>query len=353
VSGHLEGVEELVFGASDAGFRVVNLEYDDSTIRADSDILSFYLFDKPSGLSWDYTVRGLVIDNGTNHRADFSDTLDWNTRWWDNWSIPPNQLRIVVEASSAVTCWLNITSGFFPDPSETVVWEPMSLEVGVNEFTFSLNDVRYPWERLTFATAGDFPFGSITAPGVTILELHAETVIIPPDPEELLSTLMPVNRFTLTLEDGADSVVLPMTSFSARLVSARASYLQAVVPNAPKFIDEITPLADGEFFVTWLLVNQATGEVVQSQEIARANLGQVSSAQGPSGSSVTLIGNKQKTYSSPTAHAITASQQINGDQTRLGFRADIKPADTLNGATIDAVQINANPRGAYMTITTL
>lgn len=353
VSGHLEGMERLLVGSTNSVIRVLDLEYDDETVRAESDILSEYLFDTPTGITWDFSQRGVVIADGTNHRLDFRDSFDWYSRWWDDWSAPPNQVRIKMIANAPLSCWLRIESGVFPDPSETVVWAPISLNAGPNDLVLPLNDVRYPWRRLSFADAGDFPYGTVSSPGVTLLELHAETVVIPPDPEELLTEIPPVTRFRLTLEDGGVSVDLPMTSFSSRLVSARPSYLQVVVPNADKYIDQITPLAAGEFFVSWELFNQATGELVETQEIARANVADITQARGPRSSSITITGNKQKTYANPVNHEIDVNHLTNGDQTRLGFDPTIRPADSLNGAEIDSVQVIASATDAYMTITTL
>lgn len=354
LDGLIEGIQQLAIG-SGITFRVVDLEYDDQAVRASNDVISGYLFDSKTGVSWDYSWRGLAISDIANHMFSFSTSQNWLDRWWGDWSAPPNQIDLVVYTPKAAGVWVWISTGFYPDPRQAVLWEKADLLPGENRISLRVDDAGYRWAQFGFVDAGEYPVDAVSGLELVILSFSVRRLNgpTPPKPADIALSMPPVQRFVLSIESGGQSSRLPMASFSARVVSGRPSYLSVVVPNAPAYIDQITLFSDGDIVVSWELFNPAANAVVSRSEIARANIERVDEAQGPKRSSVTITGHKQKTYYGNGNHEKPGLHQRNGNTVRIGFDPEIQPLDTLNGQIIDSVQINASGRGdAYMTVTT-
>jgi hypothetical protein len=307
--------------------------------------LSATLFTLHDNQTWHSSTNTLEWVSGDLQYAFFHDTT-----WWADWSDPPTQLIIKVTASAADSAPRYIVIATNDGPACDYECQ---LVAGENTLVIPLAfpGVSAPYILGMYDAPTTAPSQNLlTTPGLVFSSFNfSKAAPVFPTPDD---QAIPFNRFRLTLTDGTTSIDLPMTSLSSRRVSARPSYLQAVVPNAQAHIDQITPLAAGEFFITWEAVDPMTGAVVDSREVARANLETADPSDGPMSSSITLTGHKQKTYSSPVARVLMDIQLNQTSQTRIGFQPDINPADTVDSRTIDAVQlIAAAPSTCYMIIT--
>ena len=152
--------------------------------------------------------------------------------------------------------------------------------------------------------------------------------------------------------DSTTDLDLKMSSFNARLRSARDSYLSIVVPHAASFIDEIEARPNGEIVLMQSLEGIDT-------ELARVNFDDMRTDKGSrSGTTATLSGNKQKTYSNPDSHAVNFAEYYNrsAGKSRARFQLvqGVEPADTIEieGASfvIDTVTLIGATNRIYMEV---
>lgn len=140
-------------------------------------------------------------------------------------------------------------------------------------------------------------------------------------------------HYTLTLtgaEDSTTDAVLPMSSFQSRLRSGNPSYLQAVVPYTAALADAVSARPHGQLIVR--RGRRWTDGTVQVEEIARASLELISSAQGGRSQSITLSGHRTHTYSAPKSVALADASYRAVSNGRRRYRCAIEnsllPGDT-------------------------
>lgn len=175
-----------------------------------------------------------------------------------------------------------------------------------------------------------------------------------PDPLDLLSTASTV-KYQVTLtgsNDATTDIVLPISSFTARLRSGRDSYLSVVVPNAAQYSAAIEARSNGEIVLEQVIDGSAA-------ELARVNFQELRLDIGAqAGTTISLSGNKQKTYTNHGAWNYTShsyySKSNGKSRARMQANTSIKPADqmTIEGATfvIDTVTLIGSVDRVYMEI---
>lgn len=152
--------------------------------------------------------------------------------------------------------------------------------------------------------------------------------------------------------DSLTDLEIPISSFNARLRSARNSFLSLVAPNCAVLVDAIEARPNGELVVYQTLNGSDT-------ELARANFQDIRLDKGPTaGTTATLSGYKQKTYDTPGNYSITTesyySRSGGKSRARCQLLKDITPADTVTVSgvsfVVDTVVLIGSPRRVYMEI---
>lgn len=173
-----------------------------------------------------------------------------------------------------------------------------------------------------------------------------------PDPEDLLAVTKTVTyRAILTgANDATTDLELPISAFTARLRSGRDSYLSVVIPHGSSFSEAIEARPNGE-----LVLEQVTEAGIS--ELARVNFQDFRVDIGAqSGTTISLSGNKQKTYADHVAWRYTSHSYYSksGGKSRVRMQANtsIRPGDqmTVEGATfiIDTVTLFGSVNRIYM-----
>lgn len=145
--------------------------------------------------------------------------------------------------------------------------------------------------------------------------------------------------------DSLTDISLPISSFNARLRSARESYISIVVPHGGQFIEEIEARPNGEIVI-----------YQNASEIARVNFQDLRLDKGPTATTLTLSGYKQVTYSDPGSWSYSSHSYYSksGGKSRVRMQANIniKPGDymTVEGATfvVDTVTLIGSVNRVYM-----
>lgn len=101
-------------------------------------------------------------------------------------------------------------------------------------------------------------------------------------------------RYEADLSHNGQSVILPISSWQATQQIDRANYLQTVVPSADQYVDQIAALQAGQLAI-YRLSQLTNGDPVRV-EMARSTINELTYAQGPFRTSVTLAGYMQSDY---------------------------------------------------------
>jgi len=124
---------------------------------------------------------------------------------------------------------------------------------------------------------------------------------------------------------------LKFSSFQARRVSGRPSYLSMVIPNGFDSITEISNRPNGELVINMLVSESG---VLNSYEIMRANYETLRGDQGSEKYSLTLTGHKQVTYSTPKTVTLEGSTYRSTVDGKIRHRSvpdkELNPLDTAN-----------------------
>jgi len=162
------------------------------------------------------------------------------------------------------------------------------------------------------------PVITITAPDTTCLLISAETPIAT------------VYKCVLT---GSPDLVLPISSFQARIRNGVPTYLEVVVPNASIYADDIADRTTGDIVVSKGASLFPDG-TINYAEIARADFDSLQIDQGGTAYTIRLSGHQTTTYASPATRALTdistVSQQVDGKRrVRCGVNFLVRPGDTV------------------------
>lgn len=163
--------------------------------------------------------------------------------------------------------------------------------------------------------------------------------------------------FALEIDDGVlDPVRIPIGSWQATVQSGRASYAQAVIPNALQWVDAIEAREEGEFAI-YRGVVAADGEVRES-EMARAPLQFVRLDRGANRASITISG--YAVTPSPPQVLTRTLQNVRSVSVGTGFRVRcdidwfLRPGHmaVALGDEFEVAYINyyANTSDAYMDV---
>ena len=162
--------------------------------------------------------------------------------------------------------------------------------------------------------------------------------------------------YACEIDDGVlDAIRVPISSWQATVQSGRASYAQAVIPNATPWAAAIDARADGEF-VIYRGVRYADGST-QEAELARAPLGDVRLDEGPINATMTISG--YATLPPPTQSLTRTLVNVRSESVSasgLRVRADIdwflRPGQTAiaRGKSFVVAYLNyyANSSDEYM-----
>jgi len=165
-------------------------------------------------------------------------------------------------------------------------------------------------------------------------------------------------HYTLKLvADGYSDLVLPMSSFQTRLRQSTPSYLQAIIPGALEYVDEIADRSNGDIIIERGL--RWTDGTTQLEEIARVNFETIRTDEGAISDSATLTGHKTTTYSAPKTVNLSGAQIRSVNSSNIRYRCEIdnslRPGDTaiINGDSIivEYIQHGVAVGSAYMEIT--
>ena len=153
--------------------------------------------------------------------------------------------------------------------------------------------------------------------------------------------------FTLTgAEDGEDDVVIPISSFSARLRDTDPTYLGVVIPGTD-YADEIAARSNGQIIIhqAWVV----GGVEAYREEIARADLEEIRTDEGARNQSITLSGHRSETNVAKIATLTGASYKyMAGGKLRYRCLPDlyVRPGDTVrinnDEFTAGLITINVN-----------
>lgn len=153
--------------------------------------------------------------------------------------------------------------------------------------------------------------------------------------------------FTLTgAEDGEDDVMIPISSFSARLRDTDPTYLGVVIPGTDH-ADEISARPNGQMVIdqAWVV----GGVEAYREEIARADLEDIRTDEGARNQSITLSGHRSETFVAKIASLTGASYKYMSEG-KLRYRClpdlYVRPGDTVrinnDEFTAGLITINVN-----------
>lgn len=280
--------------------------------------------------------------SGTSQIFDFNTGSDYQ---WPDTSKQPNHLRVILETDvlDSVDRVLSLVRAG-AGATEIEVWSSqVSMSAGDNEFNFFIDKIPVGEEFKRFYMKSSD--GSTSLQPVKIKTFTLSIAELP-----AIEKSFTVDRYELKMT-GTPELILPMSNFNARLISAAPSYLQAVVPGGADYINEISARALEDLVVTWKRVDSETGDVLDSAEIITVNFENMAVARGANKRSLTLTGHKQKTYSTPKTVEISGHSIENGQTDIFTFNPNVYPSDIFNGQTISTMTINVNTSGTSMAIT--
>jgi hypothetical protein len=204
-------------------------------------------------------------------------------------------------------------------------------------------------------------FGSWLFGGKSILSSGVSAPGAPPAWIDDLDPLTTKRFYSCVLtggQDGMDDIRLPISSWQATIQSGRANYVQAVVPNALSYVDEITGRPNGDIVIFGgaLMTNGDREEV----ELARAPLREPRFQIGPLRDTATLSGYRPRDDSDPvdTVRAMHGVRMVGFGGGGTRFRADVDWAlrpgmkAIAQGMEIDVAYINfyVTPTEEYMDV---
>lgn len=150
-------------------------------------------------------------------------------------------------------------------------------------------------------------------------------------------------------------VIIPMASFQAEVKENKRSWLSAVIPNGKIYADAINARLGGEMYVTKYSTH--TDGSVDSEEVARVVIEEISPVEGSFATTITISGFKTTVYPPPQGIELIPanySQMVTIDAGRQVTSGDaaltkIKPGDQiLLGSELfntTALAIAVDPRG--------
>jgi len=240
-----------------------------------------------------------------------------------------------------------------------------SYDAPVVSFPFIPNAPTYIAGDFYNAPAVNLPFNS-NSPSFAVgpVSLTMPVVNIPFTPNAPGLTIVPdstipstiIYRCTLT---GTTDIILPISSMQARYRNGEASYLSVVVPNGTDYADEITARSSGAIILErGVKFFDGTQQLV---EIMRVDLEDIRDDWGGSNRSVTLVGHRTTTNTSPKTielEGVTYLASGTGKKRlRAGMNLNLRPGDTATyGAisiVVDNIVYTADPSGETMEITEL
>lgn len=204
------------------------------------------------------------------------------------------------------------------------------------------------WDRPL--TSGEI--SSLYNAGTPVSLLQVQT---PPAPPVVEYSQTKPSRFFARLTgapDGLSDLYIPISSFSARIRSARDSYLSVVAPAAESLISDIELRPNGDLAV----IEDVEGV---ETEVLSVNFDSTRIDKGPrSGTTLNLSGNKQYTFSNETRWSIENhsyySRSNNRSRVRVKAGSEIKPADIIitEGIefVVDTLTFVGSSNRAYMEI---
>ncbi len=172
-------------------------------------------------------------------------------------------------------------------------------------------------------------------------------------------TISNIYQCILTGEaDGLADLVLPISSFHARIRTGEPSFCEVIVPDVDRFLDPILLRPNGEIVV--FKGNVFLSGIVNYVEIARVDFTDIAYDKGPSSSSISLSGHKETINDIPKIVSLQGVQveslQKNGKyRVRCGVDFFARPGDTIlwddKSIIVDLLSISVNKNIARMEIT--
>jgi len=142
----------------------------------------------------------------------------------------------------------------------------------------------------------------------------------------------PVFRFIFTLTGGADGLsdqVMPISSFSARLLSGNPTFLSVVIPGLD-YSAQIADRPNGDLSIK--MGFEVAGVIVLTEEIVRVDFENIQINEGAVNQSITLDGHRTETWSTKTI-ALTGASYRNLNKGKIRYRVVpdiyVKPGDTV------------------------
>jgi hypothetical protein len=341
--GWYQDFEKIIIPAAGAGhsLTITKIEYEEADPSI-YDYIDVFTFSDTATVDYNRTDPG--HDYNT---SSVTQTLDFRAdpyNIWPDHDNQPNHLRMIVNLSTDDPVDRKFKLTYSGTPSEIVVFEQTRTLVqgdNVLEFDFDQPPPSKIFNRLYMIAADN-----ATALNVCTILTCTFSYVTPAAVE--IPAYVERYQFKMT---GTPDLILPMSSFSARLISGTDSYLQVVLPGATEYIDEIEARSAEDLVVTWQQVNPVTGAVVSDYEIVTVNFENLSVAKGANSQSLTLTGHKQKTYNTPKAVPLTGKYIENGDSDTFAFLPNVYPKDTFGALTIATLTINVNTQSSIMTVT--
>lgn len=161
--------------------------------------------------------------------------------------------------------------------------------------------------------------------------------------------------FALDVDDGTDSIRIPISSWQATLQLDRASFVQAVIPAALEYLAAINALTDPEIIIS-RGVRYEDGST-QEAELARAPLTTTRYQRGPNRATITVSG--YGSTSTPDANVRTLrdirSLTIDsGRRVRCAIDWFLRPGQTAIAGdqtfTVSYINYYANDADQYMDV---
>lgn len=164
-----------------------------------------------------------------------------------------------------------------------------------------------------------------TAPTISIAGVSSDTLLISAE-------LPPATVYKCVLT-GTPDLVLPISSFQARIRSGEPTYLEVVVPNLVEYAEDIADRSAGDI-VVYKGASVFPDGTINYAEIARADFETLSSDRGGTNFTGRIAGHKTTTYASPKTRSISdvsqVSVQADGKQrVRCGVDFIARPGDTV------------------------